>query len=470
MAQFALVSLVPGLLERLQDCAHPSLDTYSSTAARAADLKTSDRSSLLSYMGLPLHVFGKGSFFSPYTPLQQLEMLSAPSSHSYVAGSTNTLFLNQKDTADNPNQRYCDVVVNFDEANLSTKVTITDPDLRSALTLSAADRRWIDHLAQTIIETWNSNDPSRPTTHGYTGSEDAIRLSFEEYILSLLSSTAYKNHFDNNPNPYLSTSGGGVQDERYPDPAETANDFNSEFLKIWRGSPNYELWHRLTSDAALFELVEPRHPTAGGLNIEDVQRRVGAAVAELHLDERTRQARQSAGKAYEIGKERVGAGITRFWKEVDNFKERREQSKGRKETGRDKENDPSKEDVDSVQPQTSMTNSPQNTWASRWRDTTAKIQRPNVDSAQIQAAARENAAKAGAYLSSWGAWAKERGKEWNESRNTGNQVKDVAGSEEGPAQPGIQRQVSMGAVAAAKSAMSIEHAKSAPAAAEGPKT
>lgn len=486
MTQFALVSLVPYLLESLQDCASPELDTYSSNVSRATNLKTSERSSLLAYMGLPLQLFGKGAFFSPYTPLQQLDFLSSPEAKSYVAGSTNTLFLSQRDLiqSNDPQQqkhRYCDVLVNLDESSPAAKVTILDPALRSALSLSAADRRWIDHLVQTILDTWNPADPSRPSTHGYQGSEDAVRLSFEEYILSLLSSTAYKNHFDNHPNPYLSKNSGGVSDDRYPDPFETASDFNSDFLSQWRQTANYTLWQKLTADGQIFDIVVPRHPTAGGLNIEDVQRRVGAAVGELHLDERTRQARETAGKAIEAGRERVGAGVARFWKEVEGLRERRDASRTRQENvSKEKETSnlsddsavmvehadvfdagrPSvdRKDAQSVkrsdQDGATASSTVHGGWTAALRTRAANVQRPNVDAAQMQAAAKENAAKAGAYLSSWSSWAKDKSREWQESRSVAAKSDSRVSTEEVDVpKQGLQRQTSASAVAAAKSAM-----------------
>lgn len=503
MTQFALVSLIPHLLESLQDCASPELDTYSKTVTRSTDLKTSERSSLMAYMGLPLQIFGEHAFFSPYTPLQQLDFLSSPASKSYVAGSTNTLFLAQRDLVNNSDpaqqkHRYCDVLVNLDEPTLNAKISILDPSLRSALSLSAADRRWIDHLTQTVLDTWNPADPSRPSTHGYQGSEDAIRLSFEEYVLSLLSSIAYKKHFDDHPNPYLSQRSGGVSDERYPDPLETANDFSNDFLSQWRSTPNFVLWQSLTADSSpsLFEIIEPRHPTAGGLNIEDVQRRVGAAVADLHLDERVRQGRESAGKAFEVGKERVGAGVARFWKGVEDLRERREASRGRAPDNSSTRKEMSELSEDSVvvvehddvfdanqrsnentlvKPEASAVNTSTVTkttdtstmttggWAAVLRSRASNVQRPNVDTAQVQAVAKENAAKAGAYLSSWGNWARDKSREWQESRqqtvqpsNDGETTKRdlVEDSRMAPPKQGIQRQASTGAVSAAKSAMS----------------
>ena len=423
-----------------------------------------------------------------------MDFLSSPTSKSYVAGSTNTLFLSQRDLVDygDPSRqkgRFCDVIINLDEPTLGSKITILDNTLRSSLSLSAADRRWIDHLTQTVLDTWNSNDPSRPTTHAYQGSEDAIRLSFEEYVLSLLSSVAYKEQVDKNPDSHPLHKRDFSHNTSLPDTTETANDFNNEFLSQWQTTPNYSLWHSLTvnSSPGLPDIIEPRHPTAGGLNIEDVQRRVGAAVAELHLDERVRQGRETAGKAFEAGRERVGAGVARFWKEVEGFKERREASRGRlpETTEAKKEASDLSEDSgvivehddvfdagrksaesksQTASSATNTTHQKENTattsntdgggWAAALRSRAANVQRPNVDTAQVQAAARENAAKAGAYLSSWGSWARDKSKEWQDSRQATDQTS--AGSATTPThqeRPESQRHVSAGAVAAARSAM-----------------
>ena len=105
MIQYALISLIPGLLEQLQDCADPEFDSYERNLVKPSSLRTSERSSLLSYMGLPLQVFGKGSLFGPYTPLQQLDLLADYGTKSYIVGSTNSLLLQQKD-------RYSDILVN----------------------------------------------------------------------------------------------------------------------------------------------------------------------------------------------------------------------------------------------------------------------------------------------------------------------------------------------------------------------
>lgn len=293
---------------------------------------------------------------------------------------------------------------------------------------------------------------------GFAGSEDAIRFQFEEYVLSLLSSMAYQVYHESMSEAHIPASVSNT--EHYPDPADTASDFNPEYLAMWRETNNFTLFNRLTEEHRVFDIIEPRHPTAGGLNVEDVQRRVSQTVAELHLDERVREGREQLGKTFASGKERVGAGVARFWAEVEKAREQRQQGRpqssrnpsqtrgGAAATGEwdlvggDSQTPKEKKTIDPSSPDTAdpgaslpttlstsshpLTTHDPNTatsspisptgtgtgtgWAATFRDRAAKtqFQKPNVDTAQLQASARENAAKAGAYLSSWGSWAKER--------------------------------------------------------------
>lgn len=59
MVQFALISLIPGLIRNLQDCADPELNNYEKTLTKPTSLQSSNRNSMLSFMGLPLQIFGK---------------------------------------------------------------------------------------------------------------------------------------------------------------------------------------------------------------------------------------------------------------------------------------------------------------------------------------------------------------------------------------------------------------------------
>lgn len=93
--QYSLISLLPGLLQTLDDCGSPPLASRAPTLVRPTSLRTSDRKSLMTYTGLPLDIFGRDAFFQPYLPLQQLDMLKE--TKSWLCGSTNSIVTHQKE-------------------------------------------------------------------------------------------------------------------------------------------------------------------------------------------------------------------------------------------------------------------------------------------------------------------------------------------------------------------------------------
>lgn len=366
--QFSLLSLIPGLVRSLQDCADPQMDRYAETLKKPDGVRTSDRASLLAYMGIPLQIFGKGAIFGPYTPLQQLDILTDLGTKSYVMGSTNSLLLQQK-------ERYCDVMVNLDEDS----VTIISLALRGQVALSTADRRWMDFLTQTVNDTWDEADPSRPKTHGYAGSEEFIRLQFEEYLLAMLSATKYRlyldAHKDGDPKALLADVEG--------DPSA---EFALPFLDAWQATENFKLWNRIT-DSHLFDIVEPRHPCAGGLTIEDVQRRLASQVAELHLDERFSQTKEVVGKRLADGRTQVTSAFNKVWADIEVM---REAQRKRSEEAR-----------------AAAATSPPPEKTSQGASG-GRFSKPDFQQAQASVAAAGQ--RAGSYLSSWGSWANEKRK------------------------------------------------------------
>ncbi|KAL1979142.1 hypothetical protein VTN96DRAFT_6686 [Rasamsonia emersonii] len=393
MIQFSLISLIPGLISNLQDCADPAFDSYAQNAEKPSSLKTSERSSLLAYMGLPLQIFGKGSIFGPYTPLQQLDLLADHGTKSYVVGSTNSLLLQQKD-------RYSDILINLDEGTIN----ITSPSLRSALSLTPADRRWIDFLTQAVNDTWDDAHPRQPKTHGYMGSEEFIRLQFEEYLLALLSCMNYHDHLESTSGTNAE-AGSKIKAQTFDIEGDPALDFNSEFLARWQKTANYALFKRLTSDALLFSIVEPRHPCAGGLTIEDIQRRLTQQVAELHLDERVREGREALNKHLASGQKKMSSVFSSFWADIEAMRKKNEE-KAQQAAERQSED---KESVTSP-PHSPRSSISVNSWFGGRKA-------PSVDLSQAQASVSAASQKAGAYFSSWSAWASERRKEWQERRN-----------------------------------------------------
>lgn len=303
--------------------------------------------------------------FGPYTPLQQLDILADFGTKSYIVGSTNSLLLQQKD-------RYSDILINLDDDS----VNITSPSLRTALALTAADRRWIDYLTQEINETWDEANPSRPKTMKYVGSEEFIRLQFEEYILALISSVKYHNYLTTNTqNPKA------ILTEVEGDPIV---DFGQDWVEAWSRTENYRIWNKNT-DSHLFDIVDPRHPCAGGLTMDDVQRRIADQVKDLHLDERFAQGREVLGRNLAAGREKASFMFNKLYADMEARREA--QRRRSEETRAQGTKSPSEKSIASA-----MSNNGGDAG----------------NKGQQQQTGPTAGARASAYMSSWAAWAGEK--------------------------------------------------------------
>lgn len=295
-------------------------------------------------------------------------------------------------------------------------ITIHSPSLRAALALTAADRRWVDFLTQTINETWDPAHPEQPKTHGYVGSEEFIRLQFEEYLLALLASTNHQQHVQPmSPGKAAEARSKGQSTDAEGDPTL---DFSTDFVTHWQTTPNYALFNQLTSDALLFSIVEPRHPYAGGLTIDDIQRRLAQQVSELHLDERVREGREALNKTLASGQKKVSSAFNSFWADIEALREtqrkKNEEKVGITERSSSDDKNVSSESVHSARNDAaSPTNESQSSFSSWF----GSRRTPSVDITQAQASVNVASQRAGAYISSWGTWASERRKEWQDRRS-----------------------------------------------------
>jgi hypothetical protein len=331
----------------------------------------------LAYFGLPLQVFGKGSLFGPYTPLQQLDLLADKETKSYVVGSTNSLLLQQKD-------RYSDILINLDEDT----IIISPQPLKALLTLTVPDRRWIDFLTQTVNDTWDEANPGRPNTLGYAGSEEFIRLQFEEYLLALLSAVKYRLYADSHkddPKALLGDFEG--------DPVQ---EFGNEWVKAWMKTENFRIFNKFT-DSHIFDIVDPNHPCTGGLTVEDVQRRLAQQVSELHLDERFQSSKEVIGKHLATGQKKVSTAFNTLWADMEAMREaQRKRALEQKAAAASGEGAPT---------------------SPNGRPVVKFPKAPDLSQAQASMAAAGQ--KAGAYFSSWGSWASEKRKTgWRSSSAT----------------------------------------------------
>lgn len=342
--EYTLVSLIPGLLLSLSDCSSPELDyTKRHHLKTAEDVKTSDRHSLLRFCGCPLRLFGEDAFFQPYLPLQQIELLRA---RTWLVGTTNLIFKQQKEFRP-------DVVVDLETSTLeyltprtaasgpsqprtSTSSTSSDsgsfvpvempppgitgsnqptqqqPSLQSIVALTPADRKWMDELVHVVVESYNPEDPSRPTTLKYEGSEDWIRARFEDYICSFLACVKYSTFLGkSNPDPFgaAATSGnkagtsgttsgaGAAATIEAPDAYDAIHAYGPLFIDAFKTTAAHSIWDQTTS-ALLFDLVPYRHPCGGKVStLEDVGLRLSAGLYDLKLDEQLHSGREALGNA-----------------------------------------------------------------------------------------------------------------------------------------------------------------------------
>ncbi|CAN6675007.1 hypothetical protein TRVA0_078S00166 [Trichomonascus vanleenenianus] len=260
-SQFSLVSLVPNLINFLEDCGSPMLTKYENNMKTPTSLKTSDRNSLLAFMGLPLQIFAEGGMFSPYVPLQQIHELKAPESRFYMVGSTNSLLIA-------PGQNNDDIVVNMD----TDSVIINNHDLKSALTLSSDDKKWMDAIVHSVTSTWDPEDPWKPKNLGFIGSEDYIRIQFEDYIMNLLSSVKYDQFITRRLGNIQSNVSPGMLVGRPNIQGNPIKLYNMDWVHEWMHSNNYRIFNRFT-DPEIFDVVEPRH-MASDPTVFDIQRQI----------------------------------------------------------------------------------------------------------------------------------------------------------------------------------------------------
>lgn len=262
LSQFSFISLIPNLISNLNDSGSPYLNFDELNLIKSLNLKTSNRYSFLGFLGLPLLPFGFGGVFNPYTPLQQLDdLLKTLKIDHYTIGTSNDLLLGQK-------EKYCDVLVNLDTG----LVEIIDKELVSPLTLSSADKKFIDLIIRNVDRFhFYSKDPNEIEEGDieYNGSDDYIRIFFEEYLLSLLSAAKYDKflkklglkeangeqldtspaQFTNNDNSKMILDDVNLNN---------IDNFNTEFISEWLKTLNYNAFDLFT-DNEIFYVFNPLH-------------------------------------------------------------------------------------------------------------------------------------------------------------------------------------------------------------------
>ncbi|KAI0357549.1 hypothetical protein OH77DRAFT_1476284 [Trametes cingulata] len=289
--QYSLVTLIPGLLQNLDDCGSPPLASRAQTLSRPTSLKTSDPKSMMAYMGLPLDLFGKDSFFQPYLPLQQLDMLR--DTGCWLCGSTNSIVTQQKEI---------ELLVNIETGTIEFR----DPKLERLVGLTPADRKWMDDILKDVNDGWNE-DPHATGMH-FKGSDDYLRQKFEEYITAALASVKYSAFL-------AKGQGNGVMIQDGSGDPNSLQDFNPLWIQEFKKSHAYEVWERVT-DPLLFDLVEARHPCSEKPSVvADIGLRLSEGIQELKLDQQLAPTREAISRT-------LAAGSTNFLNAVAGVRER----------------------------------------------------------------------------------------------------------------------------------------------------
>ena len=158
------------------------------------------------------------------------------------------------------------------------------------ITLTAADRKWMDEIVTTVDNSWNAQDPSRPAGMNFVGSDDFIRAKFEVRLLSsspkdqlLMTILTRRNTSARcwralsltiswlRANGGTSCSRGMVRLVIGEASCETAahdrgptevdrnlmSSFNDRFVDALKATPAFTLWDA-TTDSVIFDLVEPK--------------------------------------------------------------------------------------------------------------------------------------------------------------------------------------------------------------------
>ncbi|KAG1742342.1 transport protein Avl9-domain-containing protein [Suillus paluster] len=291
--QYSLISLIPGLLQTLEDSGSPPLAARAPTLSCPQSLRTSDRKSMMAYMGLPLDIFGKDAFFQPYLPLQQLDLLK--DSQGWLCGSTNSIVTQQKEI---------DLLINTETAILEFR----NPGLERLMGLTAADRKWMDEIVRDVNDAWDDADPTKPAMH-FKGSDDYLRAKFEEYVSAALASVRYREFLAKGKVNNVIITGTGDDN--------SIDDFNPLWIAEFTKTNAYDVWQRST-DPMLFDIVEPRHPCNEKPSVvADIGIRLSEGLQELKL-EQLAPTREAISRT-------ITASSTNFFKAVEGVRGRWQQ-------------------------------------------------------------------------------------------------------------------------------------------------
>lgn len=195
---------------------------------------------------------------------------------------------------------------------------------------------------------------------------------------------------------------------------DPSDEFNPDWIDAWMKTENFRIFNKFT-DSHLFDIVDPKHPCSGGLTIDDVQRRLAAQVAELHLDERFATSKEVVSKQLAEGQKKMQSAMTNLWAEIE--KRREDQKRKQEEQRANGTYAGSAVSKCKFSPATPLLSkhiiatkkNPKKPKANMRKFIFTVSKAPDLSHAQASVQAASS--RAGAYLSSWGSWAAEKRKQ-----------------------------------------------------------
>ena len=159
-----------------------------------------------------------------------MDLLSDPSVHGYIIGTSNVLFQQKKQLAD--------VLIDVENGTID----VHDPDLRRQLALTTEDLRFVDFLIK------NVQHPKEDAE----GSEHWIRKQFYGYIVAMLKTVLV-----------------------CPETSKEAEQFNINFVTGLKKTQCYQNWTDTRGDNRNFDNLPVGHPFAiGPLSVADMKLKI----------------------------------------------------------------------------------------------------------------------------------------------------------------------------------------------------
>jgi len=143
----------------------------------------------------------------------------------------------------------------------------------------------------------------------FKGSDDYVRIKFEEYISAALTSVKYGDFLaKGDSSGVLITPGSGGD-------SNALQDFNPIWIAEFRRTNAFDVWQRVT-DPMLFDIIEPRHPCNEKPSaISDITLRLSEGIQDLKLEQQLAPTREAISRT-------INAGSANFFKAVEGVKGR----------------------------------------------------------------------------------------------------------------------------------------------------